>query len=477
MKENFHIDDFFRRSLADNETPPPPHTWGKIDATLEHDRLNRRLWLRLWHSVPAFISAVFLVGILLPTPSETAQFAETNDNVQTDSGRLQIASNGKKKPGTFKPLTNTKDILIWSEDISELLQPPSQLFRNENVAPQNQLVQQNSSDLSENSATEVVYVNRPELNQEVEQNETYIYSEFRLSTPEIVVNHAILNALPQKSPTLLDSEALFGYGKTKRIGLRILGGPMMEMRKNQETATNYASIFGSNNSFTEISSVQIRSGLEASYSIGFNKWDLDIFGGIILQAGEKKTKRENLMSTPLNQIGINTHSLPIYTSIGTLSGISLYPNLGAADSEGPELSADVGSNESIKSVNQQIAYLSLPLGIGVSRYWGKWRTFASIGAGPAFLIQNSVIGERVGGNEYLGETQRLAPVHWQMTSEAGFGFHISNVFEIGSSFMFQGALSSVSSASDTRINPIYLGGAAWLRLNLCGFQPNRNPNK
>jgi len=476
MKSGSNIDHLFRKGLASSESNPPPHIWSGIDTVMEHQRQQRRQWLKFWHLAPAFITAVFLLGILIPKSPEPIHYADSE--FRYESGASSGASQAIQPPSqpAATPLR------------SKLHSGSSQTFLQDASLPQTTRTATASSEQSiqhlhalpkegagnSTSTDHGVNKNSP-LNSGVVESELNLPLETVTPVKSVQVSLSSLSKLELPEAAYSAPEHFITRLNTspaveKKWSIRLGGGPLFVADNGVSKSTDFASIFGANNEFEESSSLHTRAGLQAAFGLTFNTWEVELWSGLYFNGFQRNTARENLMSIPLNQVGVNTESLPVFTSLGALSGLSLFPNLGAGDSEGPELSPEVGADEKLKSISQHIAHLSIPFGLGISKQWKRWSLFGSAGIGPAFLIHNTVQGNRSSGSDYLGETQRLAPVHWQTMAETGIGFRISRNLNLGSSVVFQQALSSLSSDPNNRIMPTQLGASLWLRINL-GAKP------
>lgn len=492
---NENIDKFFRDNLGNYSQEPPAYVWDQVGSALDKkDRRRRRKFFWIFSSV-IMIGMAFGVGyyisdsqadrkiadlektirrMMVPPSVISSPSAETGDENGTATSHTQENSTAPGHTGSLsKPKTENTGPALSKQSSStgnnRSNQNNSQGKKNSSSSNPVDIFRKNGGsvisltdgDATENTGRGHGGDNKPSA-VTAGENQRITYENVDVQSYSFTLLSATRDLNLLRTPFTAVAPVRNMMQPFRRFAIEAWFGPQYVHRNAtlRDTSDLYQPAFGMNVDFDEKYRFSYNTGLAFGFSPVRN---FSIFAGIQYSTMNFMTTRD-MLNIPVGAgIAPEIEQLPVYTSMGKISGLQFNTDF-QNNGESPEFSQeDTQNGDTLQAMTQHFATIDIPVTFRY-RVGGRFGVTFQAGLSPSFLVANDVIVMRGGVSNAVGRTEGIKTVTLNGILAVGLDYQVvRGRLSLFADPQVRYGFINWSNNADVSFHPLFFSGNVGLR--------------
>lgn len=487
---NENIDKLFRNNLGSYSQEPPAYVWDQVSSVLDKKaRRRRRMFFWLFSSI-AMVGMAFGVGYYISDSQADRKIADLENTIRrmmvppsaisspsTESGdATSHTPQNSSAPGHTGSLSkpkveNTGPVLSRQSSSGNNHGSQNRPLEKKNASSSHlaDLFKQNGGNgISSTDNNDLENTGRGNgandkpLQKSTGEDQRIIYEKVDVQASAFT----LLSASRDLNLLRTSFTAVTPVGKTmqpfRRFAIEAWFGPQYVHRNAtlRDTSNLYQPAFGMNVDFDEKYRFSYNTGLAFGFSPVRN---FSIFAGIQYSTMNFMTTRD-MLNIPVGAgIAPEIEQLPVYTSMGKVSGLQFNTDF-ANNGETPEFSQeDTKNGDTLQAMTQHFATIEIPVTFRY-RVGGRFGVTFQAGVSPAFLVTNDVIVMRGGVSSTVGRTEGLKSVTLNGILAVGLDYQVvRGRLSLFADPQVRYGFINWSNNADVSFHPLFFSGNIGLR--------------
>lgn len=519
MSDKKHIDRLFQESFKDFEATPSDAVWENIELQLNQKKKSRKvipIWWR-YAGVAALLLLLLTVGINYFNTDNTTQTNQVVDTEDTISNEQNDESNGFDTLKKADELITHDNILNDnSSEVNDAIANTNtekddlqKSFQNQNVLS-DKIDASKESSVAETSASHNENESRSNANQSSTEKSNIKNSILKAENETVIASNSNKEKSADKSIQNKEDELLINKNEASKI----LSGAS---KNNTGIAQNNTSKEEKSKSIVEDKSEDSGLTIEEAINITeediieeekLNRWSIapnaaPVYFNTLGEGSSidpqfnsnSKTGELNMsygisasyavnkklsIRSGVNRVnlGYNTNNVVVFQSVGVSSSSSALRNvvIGSGDSDVSDALSN-GSNENLSiisgeglsakvrpeslstntSINQDLAYVEVPIEIQYSLSNKKFGVNVIGGFSSFFLSDNKIFSEAESGSRlFIGEATNINKVSYSANFGLGLNYQVSKKIDLNLEPMFKYQINTFNNTSGD-FQPFFIG--------------------